>query len=65
MLAVLRWQAEVATGPEPVEDWNRYALPAFCDRMVGRLGESTCRKGRHQPWPAESRYVAFLDDAGD
>jgi hypothetical protein len=64
VLAVLRWQAETATGPEPVEEWNRYAFPMFCDRMVGRLGESTCRTGRHQPWPAESRYVAFLDTAG-
>jgi hypothetical protein len=61
VLAVLRWQAEVATGPEPVEEWNRNALPMFCDRMVERLGESTCRTGRHQDWPAESRYVASLD----
>ena len=61
VLAVLRWQAEVAAGPELVEEWNRYAFPMFGDRMVERLGESTCRIGRHQDWPAESRYIAALD----
>ncbi|WP_138757682.1 hypothetical protein [Modestobacter altitudinis] len=60
VLAVLRWQAENSAGPELIEEWNRYAFPMFCDRMVERLGESTCRTGRHQTWPAESRYSAFL-----
>jgi hypothetical protein len=60
---VLRWTAENAAGPEPVEEWNRYAFPLFCDRMAQRLGESTCRTGKHQDWPAESRYIAFLDAA--
>lgn len=64
VLAVLRWQAESAAAPELVEEWNRYAFPMFCDRMVERLGESTCRTGRHQGWPAESRYAAFLEGAG-
>jgi hypothetical protein len=64
VLAVLRWQAEDAAGPELVEEWSRYAFPMFCDRMVERLGESTCRTGRHQSWPAESRYAAFLDASG-
>jgi hypothetical protein len=64
VLAVLRWQAESASSPELVEEWNRYAFPMFCDRMVGRLGESTCRTGRHRAWPAESRYAAHLDAAG-
>ena len=44
-----------------MEEWNRYAFPMFSDRMTERLGESTCRTGRHQDWPAESRYAAFLD----
>jgi hypothetical protein len=63
VLAVLRWTAENAAGPEPVEEWNRYAFPLFCERMTERLGQSTCRTGKHQDWPAESRYVAFLDPA--
>jgi hypothetical protein len=63
VLAVLRWTAENAAGPELVEEWNRYALPLFCDRMAQRLGESTCRTGKHQDWPAQSRYIASLDAA--
>ncbi len=62
VLAVLRWQAETAPAPEPMEEWNRYAFPMFCDRMIDRLGESSCRPGRHQDWPAESRFAAFLFD---
>lgn len=64
VLAVLRWQAESVATPELVEEWNRYAFPMFCDRMIERLGESTCRTGRHQSWPAESRFAAFIDGAG-
>jgi len=64
VLAVLRWTAENAAGPEPVEEWNRYAFPMFNDRMIDRLGENTCRTGRHQDWPAASRYAALLDSAG-
>ncbi|WP_235564966.1 hypothetical protein [Modestobacter sp. Leaf380] len=62
VLAVLRWQAEIAPGPELVEEWHRYALPTFSDRMADRLGESTCRTGRHQDWPAQSRYASFVED---
>ena len=61
VLVVLRWEAESAAGPQLMEEWNRYAFPMFCERMAQRLGESTCRVGRHQDWPAESRYTAFLD----
>ena len=61
VLAVLRWAAETAASPQLTEEWNRYAFPMFYDRMAQRLGESTCRTGRHQDWPAESRYTAFLD----
>lgn len=59
VLAFLRWQAEEATSPEPIEEWHRYSLPMFCDRMVSRLGESGCRTGKHLDWPAESRYAAY------
>lgn len=59
VLAVLRWQAEASAAPEQAEEWNRYAFPTFCDRMVDRLGESTCLTGRHTPWPAQTRYANF------
>jgi hypothetical protein len=63
VLALLRWTAENAAGPELAEEWNRYAYPLFSDRMAQRLGKSNCRTGKHQGWPAESRYIAFLDAA--
>lgn len=61
VLAVLRWYAELATGPDAVEEWLRVAYPSFCKRMSDRLGESDCRLGRHTDWPARSRYGAFAE----
>lgn len=63
VLAVLRWQAQNAADPEPMEEWHRYAFPMFCDRMADRLGEGSCRTGRHQHWPAEPRHTAYLENA--
>jgi hypothetical protein len=62
VLAILRWNAEQATTPEAVEEWHRYALPMFCDRMNSRIGESTCRTAKHVDWPAEGRYDAFISE---
>jgi len=62
VLAFTRWLAEDSLGPESIEDWHRYALPMFLDRMTSRMGESSCRTGKHQDWPAESRYTAFFSD---
>ena len=62
VLAFARWLAEDALGPESLEDWHRYAFPMFLDRMHNRLGESTCRVGKHQDWPAESRYTSYFGD---
>jgi hypothetical protein len=63
VLAFLRWEAEEATGPHLLEDWQRYSYPMFCDRMANRLGESTCRTGTHQNWPAESRVTTYTQPA--
>lgn len=62
VLAFLRWGAEEAMTPEPMEEWHRYTYPMFCDRMVSRLGESGCRTGKHVDWPAAGRYAAFVGD---
>lgn len=62
VLVFSRWIAEDSLGPEALEDWHRYTLPMFLDRMHTRLGESTCRSGKHQDWPAEARYTAFFGD---
>lgn len=63
MLAFLRWEAEEASGPHLLEDWQRCSYPMFCERMAGRLGDSTCRTGKHQDWPAESRVTAYTQPA--
>lgn len=62
VLACLRAAAEDANGPELLEDWHRQALPTFFERLAVRLGESTCRTGQHQDWPAASRYAAYNSD---
>ena len=62
VLACLRAAAEGATGPELLEDWHRQSLPKFFERLAVRLGESTCRTGQHQDWPAASRYAAYTSD---
>jgi hypothetical protein len=62
VLVFLRWLAEDSLGPEALEEWHRYTVPMFLDRMTNRLGESTCRTGRHQDWPAESRYHNYFAD---
>lgn len=61
VLAVLRWHAEEALEPAPMEEWNRYAYPMFCDRLDTRLGGagSGCRNGEHTDWPAEGRYERY------
>jgi len=62
VLACLRQAAGTSVAPDVLEDWHRYALPAFLDRMVGRL-ENGCQPGRHTDWPAAVRYGEYIADA--
>lgn len=62
VLACLRACAQDATGPELLEDWHRHALPQFLERLAVRFGESNCRTGPHQDWPAAGRYAAYTSD---
>ncbi len=55
-LSCLHYTAASSAGPELLEEWHRHTLPLFLDRLGIRLGESTCRTGRHQDWPSASRY---------
>jgi hypothetical protein len=61
-LACLRASAEQALTPDPLEDWHRYALPAFLERAAARLGESSCRTGKHVEWPGAARYDTDTSD---
>lgn len=58
VLACSRAAADDSAGPELLEEWHRHHLPLFLDRVASRLGESTCRTGKHQEWPAAARYDA-------
>jgi hypothetical protein len=56
-IACLRLVTSSAVTPEPLEDWHRFALPAFLDRVVQRTGVDGCPPGRHQRWPGEGRQA--------
>jgi hypothetical protein len=55
VLADQRRAAGTALTSDALEEWHRYALPAFLDRMRTRVKDH-CEEG-HQGWPARSRYA--------
>jgi hypothetical protein len=63
-LAVLadqrRWAA-LAFGSDALEEWHRYALPAFVERMRQRV-KNHCEDG-HQQWPAKGRHSRHVGDS--
>ena len=65
VLAFLRWLAEDNLNPDALDEWHRYTFQMFLDRMTARLGESSCRTGKHQDWPADSRYATYLGQANE
>lgn len=58
VIADLRRSAGCALTGEALEDWHRYALPAFLDRATCRLGTS-CGPAKHDDWPAAGRHREF------
>lgn len=59
VLTCLHFDALNSTSPVLLEDWHRQTLPQFLERLASRLGESTCRTGTHDSWPAAARYKTF------
>jgi hypothetical protein len=57
VVADTRWRAGMATQAGPLEEWHRFVLPGFFERMRRRLKQS-CDQD-HQPWPAGSRFTVF------
>ena len=55
VLADQRRRAGTALTSDMLEEWHRYALPGFIDRMRARIKDH-CEEG-HQRWPASSRYA--------
>lgn len=57
-LADLRRRAGLALTGDALEEWHRYALPAFVDRMRHRIGQH-CSNG-HESWPGQGRQTRHL-----
>src|SRR4051812_46815107 len=60
-LADQRRSAGLALSGELLEEWHRYSLPLFLDRVGDRLG-NRCING-HDEWPAAALYRAFTNKA--
>lgn len=54
VLSDQRRRASLAMTSDALEEWHRYCLPSFTDRMRARL-RSHCEDG-HSVWPARPRY---------
>jgi hypothetical protein len=55
VLADQRRRAGHAFTSDALEEWHRYSLPAFTERMKSRL-RNHCEDG-HQAWPAKGRHT--------
>lgn len=53
-LADQRRRAEMAVSSDAIEEWHRWTLPMFCDRLRGRLGDGCFP--HHKPFPAGSQW---------
>lgn len=58
-VAFLRWEAGYAVSPAMLEEWHRYTLPMFLERIVQRIGMTGCPPGKHQPDPGDARNALY------
>ena len=58
VVATTRYLASYAITPAALEDWHRYALPAFLSRLSERLGDG-CLAGHPELGPRHSRDLEF------
>lgn len=61
VVADQRRRADLAATSDLLENWHRYVLPGFFDRMKQRLRQSC--DDDHQPWPAAGRYTRYTGEA--
>lgn len=59
VLADLRRRAGRALTADLLEEWHRYVLPAFHDRMRQRVRQH-CQDGVHEAWPSLGRHTRHL-----
>lgn len=60
VLADQRRAAGLALNSIPMEEWHRYSLPMFIDRIRTRVRDH-CEED-HQAWPARSRHTRHLSN---
>lgn len=58
VIADQRRRAGRALTSDALEEWHRYALPSFVDRMKSRTSQH-CEEG-HQDWPAKGRFARHV-----
>lgn len=58
VLADQRRRAGLGLAGDAMEDWHRYALPAFQDRTRTRT-KGHCQDG-HDTWPAKGRHTRYI-----
>lgn len=61
VIADQRRRSGLHVDSDALEEWHRYCLPAFTDRMRTRL-KSHCEEG-HQPWPTRGRYSRHTSES--
>lgn len=62
VLADLRRRADLALTSDALEEWHRYALPAFLERMRHRIAEH-CNDRHPAVSPSSGRLTRHIDDA--
>jgi hypothetical protein len=60
VLADQRRRAGLGVTSDALEEWHRYSLPSFTERMKARL-RSHCQED-HQSWPAKSRHTRHTSE---
>lgn len=61
VLADQRRRAGIDTGSNSLEEWHRYSVPAFADRL--KLRTRTLCEEEHKPWPGRSRHNRAVSPA--
>jgi hypothetical protein len=61
-ITCLRWESDYAVTAATLEEWQRYTLPLFLDRIANRVGPTGCPPGKHQPHPGQARNFLYRRD---
>lgn len=62
VLADQRRKAQYSPVSDAMEEWHRYGLPQFFERMRRRVGDH-CAEGHAKTWPATGRFSRHVSPA--